>query len=82
MKVKLFATLKERAKTNEIEVVLDSALSVLALRETIARQYPTLAPLMTQSLVAINKEFAFNADTVQPTDEVALFPPVSGGKEN
>ena len=79
MKVKLFATLKERAKTNEIEVVLDSALSVLALRETIARQYPTLAPLMTQSLVAINKEFAFNADTVEPTDEVALFPPVSGG---
>ena len=80
MKVKLFATLKERAKANEIDITLDTALSVLALRETIAAQYPALAPLMTQTLVAVNKEFAFNADLVQPTDEVALFPPVSGGR--
>lgn len=81
MKVKLFATLKERAKRDEIEVTLTEALTVLALRERIATQFPALAPLMTQTLVAVNKEFAFNADTVQPNDEVALFPPVSGGKE-
>ena len=82
MKVKLFATLKERAKTNEITVDLDGPITVRALRDVIAAQHPVLAPLMTQSLVAVNKEFAFNADTVQPTDEVALFPPVSGGNKN
>jgi molybdopterin synthase catalytic subunit len=38
-----------------------------------------LAPLVPQALVAVNREFAFNADPIRAADEVALFPPVSGG---
>ena len=79
MKIKLFATLKERAKANEIAIEMNSAMSVGSLREAVAQKFPALAPLMQQTLVAVNQEFAFNNDTVQPTDEVALFPPVSGG---
>lgn len=82
MKIKLFATLKERAHANEIAVEVGDAggtLNVRALREAVANQYPALAPLMQQTLVAVNQEFAFNDDPVRPTDEVAMFPPVSGG---
>jgi molybdopterin synthase catalytic subunit len=80
MKVKLFATLKDRAKASEVAIDMPQALTVQMLRAVIATQFPQLAPLLPQSVVAVNKEFAFNHDTVQPTDEVALFPPVSGGQ--
>jgi molybdopterin converting factor subunit 1 len=79
LEIKLFATLKERAKANVIAVPIETATTVRQLRETVAAHYPVLAPLMQQTLVAVNQEFAFNDDAVQPNDEVALFPPVSGG---
>jgi molybdopterin synthase catalytic subunit len=79
VKIKLFATLKERAGAAEIEVDLPAATNVLELRAAISRQYPALAELAARSVVSVNREFAFNEDAVQPADEVALFPPVSGG---
>ena len=79
MEIKLFATLKERAKTNVIAVPIETVTTVRELRDAVAMHYPALAPLMQQTLVAVNQEFAFNDDAVQPNDEVALFPPVSGG---
>ena len=83
MKVRLFATLKDRAAAGEIEVALAAdTLTVAELREAIARQYPALAPLAPLALVAVNQEFAFNADLVRSTDEVAMFPPVSGGADH
>jgi molybdopterin synthase catalytic subunit len=79
MKIKLFATLKDRAKANEIAVHTAGDVTVRELRQLIAAQFPTLAALMPQTLVAVNQQFAFNDDTVRAADEVALFPPVSGG---
>ncbi len=79
VKIKLFATLKERAGAAEIDLELPAAATVRELRAAISRQHPTLAELAARSVVSVNREFAFNEDTVQPADEVALFPPVSGG---
>ncbi|HQW34269.1 MAG TPA: molybdopterin converting factor subunit 1 [Thermoflexales bacterium] len=79
MKVLLFATLKERAGKPTIDVALDGPLSVAAFRKSIAQQHPALAPLLDQALVAVNQDFAFEEELIQPADEVAIFPPVSGG---
>ncbi len=79
MKIYLFATLRDRAKARSIEVALDRPTTVAALRQIIAAQHPTLAELLPQALVAVNQEFAFDEDSVGPDNEVALFPPVSGG---
>ncbi len=81
MKIKLFATLKERAGASEINVDLPAAATVRELRAAIGRQHPALAELAARSVVSVNREFAFNEDLVQPADEVALFPPVSGGAD-
>lgn len=44
--------------------------------------HPTLAPLLPACLVSVNKAFA-GADTpIQIGDEIALFPPVSGGSDS
>jgi len=77
--IKLFATLKERAGASEITLEMPEATPVRELRAAISRQYPALAELVARSVVSVNREFAFNEDVVQPADEVALFPPVSGG---
>jgi molybdopterin synthase sulfur carrier subunit len=79
MKIYLFATLRDRAKARSIEVALDSPTTVAALRQIIAAQHTALAELLPQALVAVNQEFAFDEDAVGPDNEVALFPPVSGG---
>jgi molybdopterin synthase catalytic subunit len=81
MKIKLFATLKERARVGEINVETPERLTVRELRSAVAAQFPALAALTAQTLVAVNQQFAFNDDVVQMSDEVALFPPVSGGAD-
>ena len=80
MIIKLFATLKEMLGQGEIDITLpDGATSVRELRRLVAQSHPALTQLVDRSVVAVNHEFAFNEDFVQDSDEVALFPPVSGG---
>jgi len=79
LEVRLFATLKDRAGRDRITVVLDPAASVGELQLAIGKDYPALAEALPSALVAVNKAFA-NSDTVlEAGDEVAIFPPVSGG---
>jgi molybdopterin synthase sulfur carrier subunit len=78
-KIKLFATLKEAAGVPEIEVSFPDGITVDALRHHVGLAFPALAELAARSVVAINREFAFDEDTVRTADEIALFPPVSGG---
>jgi molybdopterin synthase catalytic subunit len=77
--VLFFATLKERAGRASAPVTLNGAATVAALKAQLATDLPALAPALPSALVSVNHEFAFDADTLQDGDEVALFPPVSGG---
>jgi molybdopterin synthase catalytic subunit len=79
MTIKLFATLKEKAGAGAIDVAIEDGGTVSQLRAAVGRAYPALAELAARSVVAVNHEFAFDQDIVRPSDEVALFPPVSGG---
>ena len=79
MRIKLFATLKDRAGASEISVDAGESLTVGDLRRYVGDRFPALAELTARSIVSVNREFAFNHDTVRDSDEVALFPPVSGG---
>lgn len=79
IRVKLFATLRDRLGANQTEVDLpdEATVSVLLDRLTVAQ--PKLAPSLPTCLVAVNQEFAFGSTPIRAGDEVALFPPVSGG---
>jgi molybdopterin converting factor subunit 1 len=77
--LQLFATLKERAGQPTIRIELPGVITVDALRAAVGAQYPALADLAARSVVSVNREFAFDEDPVRADDEVALFPPVSGG---
>lgn len=80
IKVLLFATLKDAVGHNQLTLdVAGDVVTVNTVLEALARAYPALIPSLPTAVCAINKEFAERGDRVQPGDEVAFFPPVSGG---
>lgn len=79
VQIRLFATLKDRAGREQISVWLPDGASVADLLRAVGETYPALQPYLPSAVVAINQEFAFPEDRLRSGDEVALFPPVSGG---
>ncbi|MEJ2750156.1 MAG: molybdenum cofactor biosynthesis protein MoaE [Anaerolineae bacterium] len=79
LQIRLFATLKDRAGQDRLQISLDEPATVQTLLDRLTAVYPNLAPILPATLVAVNKNFASAATPITPDDEVALFPPVSGG---
>jgi len=77
--VLFFATLKDRAQTNRAELTVADSATVADLKAELAGRFPGLTPALPTALVSRNHEFAFPEDKLADGDEVALFPPVSGG---
>lgn len=79
LSVRLFATLRDRAGQSRIDIPFDQPASVATLLDRVADRHPELAPILPSSLVAVNRDFADGQTLISLGDEVALFPPVSGG---
>jgi molybdopterin synthase catalytic subunit len=79
IEVLFFATLRERAKTDRRTLELEGTATVADLKMRLAALVPELAPALPTALVSVNHDFAFAAHQLHEGDEVALFPPVSGG---
>lgn len=79
LQIRLFATLKDRAGQDRLQVSLDEPATVQTLLDQLTADYPNLAPILPTALIAVNKNFASATTPITPGDEVALFPPVSGG---
>ena len=77
--VRLFATLKDLAGRNRIQVSVEQPATVQDLALAVGRAYPALAEALPSALIAVNMAFAGPATALQAGDEVAIFPPVSGG---
>jgi molybdopterin synthase catalytic subunit len=79
IQVKLFATLRDRAGGSHVNVDLPDDATVAVLLERLTATQPKLASSIATCVVAVNQEFAFGSTPIRSGDEVALFPPVSGG---
>ena len=82
MLVKYFAWLKDITEIDE-EVIEDpSIVDVITLKKFLKKKYPKLKKHFNNKnliCVAINLENTYKNDKINPKDEIALFPPVSGG---
>jgi molybdopterin synthase sulfur carrier subunit len=76
-KLRLFASIREAAGTNSVEIDQATVGAVIAAAER--RFGPDFAAQVQMCRIWLNGEPADPADAVGATDEVALLPPVSGG---
>jgi MoaE-MoaD fusion protein len=76
-----FSILRARAGTARETLEVDGPLTVTRLRQLIAERHPALAEALPSAVMAVNRDFAFGDHPIADGDEVAIFPPVSGGAE-
>lgn len=77
--LKLFAQARQLAGASTVELGWFKTMNVAQLKQALAERYPVLTPLIPRLLVAVNNEYAQDDLILQKSDEVACFPPVSGG---
>ena len=79
MRVRLFAALRELAGGSHVDVEATTVPGIL--RELSSRFGPAFDHAMAAGTIVINGDRADPTDerTIDPGDEIALLPPVSGG---
>jgi molybdopterin converting factor subunit 1 len=75
----LFAGLRDACGTEMITLNAEGIATVEKLLEQLCFQNPQLEPWLKISRVAVNQSFVQGAHPIDPTCEIALIPPVSGG---
>ncbi|WP_372810026.1 MoaD/ThiS family protein [Litorivivens sp.] len=81
IKVLFFAKLRESLGCGSLEWPVQEPLSLKDLRDQIIARHPEWEPdLCAQNVIAaVNQAVAAPHEVVQPGDEVAFYPPVTGG---
>jgi molybdopterin converting factor subunit 1 len=77
--VKFFAALREAVGCSGTEWELAEGATVEALIAHLQATLPGLAGWASRIQIAVNRSYAAPDTRLQDGDEVALFPPVSGG---
>jgi MoaE-MoaD fusion protein len=78
--VRLFAILRERAGCERLELSLPRGATVAEALERLAEVQALAEPLARLSVaMAVNRDYAAADTVLQPADELALIPPLSGG---
>ena len=75
--VRFFASFRELAGLSQVELEVPYGSTTDNLRQLLLERFPSFqrGPM----LMAVNAEFADPEQVLQNGDEVALFPPLSGG---
>ena len=77
--VKLFARMRELVGTGTLERELAGPATINDLLQNLQTEFPAVAQASARTIISVNKEFASPDTTLADGDEVAFFPPVSGG---
>ena len=78
MKILYFASLKENLNTSHDEISVASPVSVAIIKKQLIEKYGD-QHFPDNILCAVNYEMANESTKVCESDEVAFFPPVTGG---
>ncbi len=78
MKIIYFASLKENLKTSHDLIHFDAPVSIALIKQKLIEKYGS-NHFPNNILCAVNQEMALADTIVKEDDEVAFFPPVTGG---
>jgi molybdopterin synthase sulfur carrier subunit len=81
IRVLFLAQLREQLGIAELQVAAVSVVSVATLKQYLVTSNPQWEQYLSNSklLVAVNHEYAKTDVAIKSGDEVAFFPPVTGG---
>jgi len=79
IKVLFFASCRDIVGTKELDLEVQEGFRAGDLKRNLLEEYPRLAALSDVLSVAINAEYVDESVLLNPGDEVAFIPPVSGG---
>lgn len=79
--VKFFASFREKVGKSEIKLSTGGETTIENVIEALEKKIPGLKKLIAEgnAVVALNEEVAAEDAVVKESDEIAIFPPVSGG---
>jgi len=76
-----FSILRTRTGLARETLEVSGPISVGQLRQVLVERHPALTRVLPSAVAAINRDFASDETMISDGDEVALFPPVSGGAD-
>ena len=79
IRVRFFASLRERLGAGEREMDLREGATIGELWQALCAEDPSLEEVGASLSFAVNREYVERSTALQEGDEVALIPPVSGG---
>lgn len=79
IQVRLFAVARDAAGCESLTVEVLPQATVADVRAALLRQLPSLAPLGTLLMFAVDERYASDTTAVTEASDVACIPPVSGG---
>ena len=81
MKIKYFAWIRELTKNNEEYLDSNKIQNLKELKKFLSTKYPDLQKYFDQEILrfAVNQEYIVENIDLNKDDEIAVFPPVSGG---
>ena len=81
MKIKYFAWIRELTKNNEEYIDSGKIQNLKELKKFLSTKYPDLKKHFDQEILrfAVNQEYVVENIDLNEDDEIAVFPPVSGG---
>ena len=68
----------QEAKTSVVSLDVPEGATVSAARTALQKNFPAL-PWPPGTMMAVNQEYSSPEQSLQPGDEIAIIPPVSGG---
>lgn len=79
VKVLFFAKLREKMGIKEVDIELAQSVTVTQFEALLTAQFSQFSELPQPVLVSVNQAFAQPEQMIHAGDEVAFFPPVTGG---
>lgn len=79
VKILFFARHREQMGIADCLLPISHGCTLAELKQKITQRYPQFAGLRLPIMAAVNQNFADDDQMIQHGDEVAFFPPVTGG---
>ncbi len=77
--IRLFARLREIVGQDQLTIPWHENLTIAELKHSLQHTYPELEPQFKAIMMARNGSYCKENQLLQPDDEIAFIPPVSGG---